>query len=349
MKNYLYLDINDWSSNNLGKLSVCSVLDDASTLKMSNDLKVGQNEKFYFLPGVTIPRIKLKDLYANTKSKTVRDITEATIVIAGDKTSDKLYDIQWYYWIKTEPLKELLGKFLSIGDIESYKYNDFMLVLETYTEPIILGSYNLTRLCSENGLIAGEDYCFSSDRFYVVTEEYQELFSNMQDIIVYNEDSLVELVNGKESTTINKDMYETLSEMLTSSDNDNHVLAMEIMANSNYKESLLYLCMLFEEFSHVISNIKSRNHVNFKSLTNYMGFSSPTYCSMHKDRIVALLMDRDVFTKDMGIELLTKYKDEVEGSGNSQFFKIAKITFEDSVMSYLVNKEKEKYELNNPK
>jgi hypothetical protein len=344
MKNYLYLEINDWSINDLEGFSVVSVLDNTDHLKINTDLKVGQNEKFYFLPGVTIPRIKLKDLYANTKSKTVRDITEATIVISGDKTSDKLYNSPWHYWVKTESLKELLGKFLDDGSLESYKYDDFMLVLETYTEPIILGAYNLSKLCSENGLIGGVDYAWSSDKFFTVDPDYQELYNNIHNVNIYNEDCLIELVNGKESTTINKDMYETLTEMLYSNDNDNHVLAMEIMANSNYKESLLYLCMIFEQFSHVISNSRSRNHVNFKSLTKYMGFSSPTYCSMNKDNIIKLLMERDVFTKEMGIELLTKYKNQIEVYGESDYFKVSKITFNDEVINYL----KEKQNVTNP-
>lgn len=344
MKNYLQLNINNYSTNDLEGFSVVNVLDSKDHLVINTDLTVGQNEKFYFLPGVTIPRIKLKDLYANTKSKTVRDITEATIVISGDKTSDKLYNSSWHYWVKTESLKELLGKFLSIGSLESYKYDDFMLVLETYTEPIIFGEYSLCKLCSENGLIGGEDYAWSSDKFFTIHEDYQELYKSLHNVNIYNEDSLIELVNGEESTTINKDMYETLTEMLSSNDNDNHVLAMEIMANSNYKESLLYLCMIFEEFSHVISNVRSRNHVNFKSLTNYMGFSSPTYCSMNKDRIVKLLMERDVFTKEMGIELLTKYKNQIEYHGDSDYFKVSKITFSDEIINYL----KEKQNVTNP-
>jgi hypothetical protein len=46
--------------------------------------------------------------------------------------------------------------------------------------------------------------------------------------------------------------------MFQSSDDDNHVLAMEIMANSHYENSILYLLMLISEFHYTISNTHTR-------------------------------------------------------------------------------------------
>jgi hypothetical protein len=57
--------------------------------------------------------------------------------------------------------------------------------------------------------------------------------------------------------------------MFKSSDQDNHIMAMEIMANSNYVESALYLLMLLEEYGDKIANCHTKNHVNFKSMVSY--------------------------------------------------------------------------------
>jgi hypothetical protein len=46
-------------------------------------------------------------------------------------------------------------------------------------------------------------------------------------------------------------------------------MAMEIMANSNYVESALYLLMLLEEYGAQIANCHTKNHVNFKSMVSY--------------------------------------------------------------------------------
>jgi len=344
MKNYFFVQVNDFSSNDIEGLEVKFIIEHVErTIRPTTDFVLNQNERFYFLPGVSIPRIKLKDLYANTKSKTVRELDEATKIIVGGKTKDKLFDWNWLYWIKTEAFKEVLLFIHTNDQMDTYKYTNIAEALETYTEDILLCNYDLIRICNQLP-INRELFCHSSERFDTINSDYSDILLPANLAKLYDESSLIELANGDESNTIDKSMYETLSEMFESDDTDNRVLAMEIMANSNYKESLLYLCFLFEQYSYHICSIKSRNHVNFKSLTNYMGFNSPTYCSMEKDDIVKLLIERDVFTKEMGMELLTKYKGEVEGRGATKFFKVAKITFEEEVINYL----KEKNNVTNP-
>jgi hypothetical protein len=344
MKNYFYVRVNDWSTNDIEGLEIKSIIEDSEkAIIPTTDFVLNQNERFYFLPGVSIPRIKLKELYASTKSKTVREFDEATKIIVGGKTKDKLFEWNWLYWIKTEAFKEVLLFIHTNNQMDTLKYNNITEALEAYPEDMLLCDYDLIRICNHLG-INRELFCHSSQRFDTVNSDYSDVLLPANLAKLYDESSLIELANGDESNTIDKSMYETLSEMFESDDTDNRVLAMEIMANSNYKESLLYLCFLFEQYSYQISNIKSRNHVNFKSLSNYMGFASPTYCSMDKDRIVKLLMERDVFTKEMGMELLNKYKGEVEGSGGTKFFKVAKITFEEEVINYL----KEKNNVTNP-
>jgi hypothetical protein len=344
MKNYFFVEVNDWSKNDIEGLEVKCIIENAErTITPTTDFVLNQNERFYFLPGVSIPRIKLKELYASTKSKTVREIDEATKIIVGGKTKDKLFEWNWFYWIKTEAFEEVLLFIHNNNQMDTYKYNNIKEALETYTEDMLLCNYDLIRICNQLP-INRELFCHSSERFDTVDSDYSDVLLPANLAKLCDESSLIELANGDESNTIDRSMYETLSEMFESDDTDNRVLAMEIMANSNYKESLLYLCFLFEQYSYQISNIKSRNHVNFKSLTNYMGFNSPTYCSMEKDDIVKLLIERDVFTKEMGMELLNKYKGEVEGSGGTKFFKVAKITFEERVINYL----KEKNNVTNP-
>ena len=80
---------------------------------------------------------------------------------------------------------------------------------------------------------------------------------------------MLEVVNGDEAVLIDLDTYQNLRNMFKSSDSDNHVMAMEIMANSNYLESLLYLEMLFFHHHQQIDYSRTKNHVNFKSLKNY--------------------------------------------------------------------------------
>ena len=355
MKEYLYININNWSTGDIDDLAVVYGLYDPDyginkeLFTVEKNITIGTNEKFFFLPGVTIPRIKLKDLYAQTKSKTVREISEATIIISGRKSADTFTDHTWQYWIKTEALKTLLTSLKDIpeSNLDINRYNNLMDVLDVYTEDIVLGGYDLRRLCIaayNNFIIADEDFCHSSESFYRIKSDYVELYKASKTLTIYDEVSLISIINGDDSNTIDEAMYESLKDMFESTDKDNQVLAMEIMANSNYHESLMYLCFLFKEFSHKISDHKSRNHVNFKSLTNYMGFSSPTYCAMDIDKVINTLIREDALTKENAIRILAQFKDEISECGETKHLKVSKITFGEVAMNYLLEKEKAKHE-----
>lgn len=345
MKKYLYIGFQSYTPIGFGSIYfVTGCWDDRYELNVNsfftinNDIDITQGEKFYFLPGVSIPRIKLKDLYASTKSKTVRDASEATKIILGSKTLDAIADRKWYTHAKTEAVKELIELAYKRGDIHEIKHNELMDILNNYTEDIVLGSYDLRR-CLEQYNFDEDSYTRYNDAFLVIKDDWVSLYEEIKDKPLYDEKALIGLVNADDSTTIDEDMYDTLCDMLNSTDKDNWVVAMEIMANSNYKESLLYLCFLFEHFSNKIVDQKSRNHVNFKSLCSYMGFRGPNYCHLSPDQIVNLLMEKEVFTKEMAIKILSKYKEYIEGHGNTDLLKVAKITFAEPVLTYLKEKE----------
>ena len=109
---------------------------------------------------------------------------------------------------------------------------------------------------------------------------------------------------------------------------------MEIMANSNYTESLLYLEMLFKEHSHSMGNCRTRNHVNFKSLVNYLG-KNKNYLSTSLDTIVKSLIEKQVITKEMMDVLMTRYSDEISYSGDSAYFKVKTITLNEDLLKSL--------------
>jgi hypothetical protein len=122
--------------------------------------------------------------------------------------------------------------------------------------------------------------------------------------------------------------------MFKSNDNDNHILAMEIMANSNYIESLLYLEMLFKEHSYAISNCHTKNHVNFKSLIGFLK-KNKSYLGTDIDDIVKSLIDKGVLTTDKLDVLMRKYSNEIGHSGNSEYFKVKTVTINEDLLKQL--------------
>lgn len=355
MKKYLYIGIDNYDPFIFDEINWIYAIKGGHgkipTLSPITDYTIGQNEKIYFMPGTNVPRVKLKDIFAQTKSKTTRDVSESTKIIVGNKTPDAISDTIWYYEIETEAFKKVINyAYGDEGRLETRHYDNIMELLSVYTEEILLTDYRFARyvkLHTPFKEIAQEGKISSGSEYYTqIKDDYTEVYEDvLQSKSVFCcEQTLIGLINGDDSTTIDPVMYESLSEMFQSRDTDNVVVAMEIMANSNYQESLYYLCLLFEAHYGKISDQRSRNHVNFKSLCNYMGFSSPSYCSMSKDDIVNLLIEKEVFNSFMALDLLKRYSAEVKNLGESECFKISKITLNNEALNYLANTQVKKNE-----
>jgi hypothetical protein len=99
--------------------------------------------------------------------------------------------------------------------------------------------------------------------------------------------------------------------MFESSDQDNHIMAMEIMANSNYIDSALYLLLLLENYSYKIGDCHTRNHVNFKSMLTYFNWQPRDVCHQNTDDIVQIIDKKGLLTVDMIKRLYQEYNNDI--------------------------------------
>ena len=99
--------------------------------------------------------------------------------------------------------------------------------------------------------------------------------------------------------------------MFDSSDTDNHVLAMEIMANSKYEDSVLYLLMLISENAYKINNSNTRNHVNFKSMLTYFNWQPRDVNHQTTDSIIEMIDKKGLLTVEMIKRLYQEYSDDI--------------------------------------
>ncbi len=270
-------------------------------------------DKLYFMKGCTVPRIKLKDLSVKYKIRTTTDINNATVVVGSDRAGEKLFKSTWIHKVNAklffatiEALKELSD------DFDSYYLNQIDDVLEGFDKDElteIAVDWHTNRLCQptnkNNGPLgakileklgmtesqfnnAGINTYMNNDNVWTISDDNLELYEEVKTKNIIEQNALLEVVNGDDAVLIDLDTYQNLRNMFKSSDSDNHVMAMEIMANANYLESLLYLEMLFFHHGAQIENSRSKNHVNFKSLKNYLGRGS--YSNSHIDGVFQTLL-----------------------------------------------------------
>ena len=339
MKTYLFIHDVDVDENELiMKVEPLFCADERESFLPVNDKDYTptKGDKLYFLPGVNIPRVKLKDLTLQHGIKTVRDINEATHVFCGKNTKDKLVNNHWYYYLDTPVLRDIVDN--SEGIMDDHYRENFREALEFYTEPIVIVEYSSASTLRNSTLdildkITG-NILRSSNVYYTVDEEHKDLFPGLMSLDLFNESKLLKHINGDDAATIDNTMFLQISDMFNSSDQDNHILAMEIMANCNYIDSLLYIEMLFEKYSSHMSNCRTRNHVNFKSLISFLG-KDKSYMGTSIDDIVESLIAKDVFDLEKVDAIMKHYSQEIADSGGTKYFEVKSITLNEEAAKLL--------------
>ena len=349
---YLYLDF-DYSIENNRLTEVDIKIETTNYFDPSIDtFNINQNgytpmkgDKLYFLPGVNIPRIKLKDLATKFGIRTVRDVSEANVIFGSSKTKDKMTGYTWKYKIPTTIVQLFFETYKN--DMDDYQFSKIDNALEFYTEEYILTDWSTARNFTDNDLPQWNSYSAqpqyvdyhsksrsSSEHVHEVNKDYIHLYDLIKGREIIDESCLLDQLNGDDAVIIDADMFTQLTTMFNSSDDDNHILAMEIMANSKYKESLLYIEMIFKNHAYTIGQSSSKNHVNFKSLLSYLNKNN-RYIDTSLDDIMDSLISKKVLTKDKVDILLENYSEEIKNRGDSTYFKVQTITVNEDTLSLL--------------
>lgn len=349
---YLYLDF-DYSVENNRLTEIDIKIETTNYFDPSIDtFNINQNgytpmkgDKLYFLPGVNIPRIKLKDLATKFGIRTVRDVSEANVIFGSSKTKDKMTGYTWKYKIPTTLVQLFFETYKN--DMDDYQFSKIDNALEFYTEEYILTDWSTARNFTDNDLPQWNSYSAqpqyvdyhsksrsSSEHVHEVNKDYIHLYDLIKGKEIIDESCLLDQLNGDDAVIIDADMFTQLSTMFNSSDDDNHILAMEIMANSKYKESLLYIEMIFKNHAYTIGQSNTKNHVNFKSLLSYLGKAN-RYIDTSLDDIMESLISKRVLTKDKVDILLENYGEEIKNRGDSTYFKVQTITVNEDTLSLL--------------
>lgn len=305
-------------------------------------------DKLYFLPGVNIPRIKLKDLTLQWGIKTVRDVKDATVVFGGSNTIYKMCSNTHLYKFPTSLVKSFLE--LSRSKMDVRYATNLETLLEYYDKEFFYGNNDTRRILLDANFpffkneivnpvfVATKDYGtdITHSRWTTVIdyEEEVQLFKKIVNINVKHENTLLSILNSDDCVTIDEEVFGNLTQMLRSSDEDNHVLAMEIMANCNYKESLMYLEILFYENSHTMSRVNAKNHVNFKSLLSYLG-KTPSSMNTTRDDIVKSLLEKGVIDQQKLDYIIDRYCEEIASRGNSDIFQVKTVTVNEEILQFI--------------
>lgn len=332
MEKFVHIDLNNDSAvNNIRGFNVDIIEgleDSVSTFVNAKGYVPTKGDTIYLLPGVNIPRMKLKDLALNLGIRVVRDPEKATVIFSGKSSVGKLTTSNWYYFADANTILENVKKLCS----DQY-YIDKL--------DVAISSTGAKKVCSgwsdmRNTLCNGDMSIYESQYIYGIEPEYIDTYNAIQGKPIYCESELLTNINGDDSTVIDYDVYKQLKSMFESSDDDNHILAMEIMANSHYENSVLYLLMLISDFSHKISNTHTKNHVNFKSMLAYFNWIPRNITSQSADDIIKMIDGKGLLTLDMIKILYKEYTDDIQRNiAYDDVFEIKEVTIKQDYLDKL--------------
>ena len=283
-----------------------------------------KGDKVYFLPGVTVPRVKFKEIALEYGIRTVRNPNDANVFFGNISTADKITDSRWVYKIETKYLIDALDN--STLDLDEFYIDKLRTALEFYTNEFIATDHPFA-------LAIAEDAEKNQVRMQTISDDYTELGKALEGKIIYEESTIIDKLNGQDASVIDAVMFEQLSTMFKSSDSDNHILGMEILANCKYSASLPYMLLLFKDFSGNMYNSNTKNHVNFKSLVNWLGGNILHRNSI--DDLCDILKDKGQLTPDRLDIFLDHSHQDILNRGDSGYFKVKTITLDEEILASL--------------
>lgn len=254
-----------------------------------------QGDSIYLMPGVNIPRVKLRDLALDLGVKIVRDPERANVIISGKATINKITCGHWLRSAKTEQFTAYVEWLKTHMGFDMYYTDKYDTAIAACNPDVIYMEYSTANDMSSKGFSMISPM---SSAVYSVEEEYRDVLDGIQNKPIFDESELLAMINGDDAVTITPEIYQQLVKMFQSSDQDNHIMAMEIMANSNYIESALYLLILLERYAPRIGDCHTKNHVNFKSMVSYFNLAVKEIAWLDPDKIAKHLMNLGLLTRE---------------------------------------------------
>ena len=314
---------------------------DIPKLTIKKEYFPSPGDVLYIGPGCNIPRIKLRDLLLNNHAKTTNDVAKATHIFV-DTTFQKMVDSLWTNTVSKAQLlqfSELLYKHEHLDESEHIVLESLIKDLVNRAQINVANNvqYEIQRRSSDmykgTPVISNPDSRSSYVNY--VKEDHVDNWKYIMDNLdkVYDYKCLISHINAEDSITIDEKVFQQLSSMFKSEDKDNHILAMEIMANSNYIESLMYLEILFVDYGHKINDSSTKRHVNFKSLVDYLDKNLSYLGSTSSHTVIESLIEKNALTLDSVKYILNKYKDDFYHS--SDHFAVKQVTLSDKLAKIL--------------
>lgn len=263
-------------------------------------LKGGDNldgvKTIYFDDTCRVPRFKLGELCGKQGIKVIRDRDKADAVIYGSKFTETLFSNRTFdsFNYKADLIvqaKKVKAKRNLITEI-------LPLVEACESDVIFLDGYrdnangNECKLSVQKTDKKDEAPSFDIDYIEVADESKYLLATQKSNMI--HQDVILEQLS---SIVMDEPMYRSVCSMFESPDTSNHLVAMEVMSNTAYRKSIVYILNLMRKYYQVaIKNVHAKSNISFKALREYLEYE-PNYQERSLDAIVNKIVEKNALSE----------------------------------------------------
>jgi len=304
-------DNSDEENEELSEFEIKMVIEQLNNRK----LVLGKNQKIFFMEGTAVPRFKIKQFCENNRMQTTRDKSKADIIFYSKDTIDKCFkNNSGNQYQKSYILNKLKGSSIS---------NKIQLItaIQSIPRETVFCDYNISllNLKDDKGKWIRETM--------LKNEDIIEIMFNSKYI---NQDEILRLVS---STVIGEHEFNEINKMLDSNDSHNHVVALELMANSDYEASFVYLSELLKRhYNSPIRHTKTKNHVSFKAMLSYMDMN----LSFGYDHVTETMVEKKIFTQKHADRLMKFILAEVQENENYDNYEVTLVNYKKEVQAQII-------------
>ena len=268
-------------------------------------------DKLFFFPGCVVPRFKVREKYTVTikpENATVAFINKDGVT-GSDSTFKHYSDLMPILRPEANRIieaymdsnrKMMLKSILDNPAIEQIFLSKEWWCQFMYTDSFLRenNQVNTNLLIESVKKYFHERHCTESQ--YQLLAYVPDASVNSMNCPIYLQEEILKQLNTG-NLIINEKKYRELRAFGETGDKDNIVLMMELMANSDYEKSVAYLIFLLREFGQKICQYSEVDHVNFKSLLNFLDIPKKKLEQrwyFNINYIATLLKKHKVFTKN---------------------------------------------------
>lgn len=258
-------------------------------------------DKLYFFPGCTVPRFKVREKY----SVTIKPNNATAAFISTSNVTGSDYTFKHYTDVLPVPYDIIKPWLKNLREIQIFEIIDSLVL-----------SMNLLDIYLVNRLWF--DHCYlntftrdNSSLYSVIGNRYEKKMGPQNHILalrpnseilklkcpIYSEKDILTRLN-ENKLIIDFAKYNELRNFGKTRTQENLVLMMELMSNSDFEKSVMQLLMLLREFGQRIAQLKEVNHVNFKSLLSFFDLDVHQIQSMNIMKLTSILKNHKQFTKE---------------------------------------------------